>query len=151
MTCRVNDLQRQTLGKANSWRGERDQCKQKSKYFNKSLLFITYKVLLMCAREPCTEFTKTKSMIWFILILICAIFNLLCLVNIQAWQLALEGCWWRPLPRVQKCHMLRLPTHEEAQEHHAASVLWKHVNMHLLHLSKQIWEYKTPTWAKSNT
>lgn len=69
-------------------------------------------------------------MIYYILTLICAISNLLCLVNIQAWQLDLEGCWWKPLPRVQKRHMLRLPTHRQAL-HRAVSVGWKPVNMHL--------------------
>lgn len=35
---------------------------------------------------------KTRRMIYVILTVIWAIFNLLCLVNIQAEQLALEGC-----------------------------------------------------------
>lgn len=98
-----------------------------------------YKMFLIYGKESMSSLNlihKSGWMIYHILTLICAISNLLCLVNIQAWQLDLEGCWWRPLPRVQKRHMLRLPTHRRVL-HRAVSVGWKPVNMDLLHPCKQ--------------
>lgn len=72
-------------------------------------------------------------MIYRILTQIRAVFNLLCLVNIQAWQLASEGCWWKPLPRVQKMPYAEIAhSHRGVRQHGAASVGWKPVNMHLV-------------------
>lgn len=79
-------------------------------------------------------------MIYLILTLICAIFNLLCLVSIQAWQLALEGLLMEANAReCRNAICWDCPLAEGARQHHAASVGWKPVNIHLLHPCKQRW------------